>query len=1074
MLELKNIVKDYVSGNNVTHALKGISVNFRKNEFVSILGASGCGKTTTLNIIGGLDRYTSGDLIINDKSTKNYTDRDWDTYRNHSIGFIFQTYNLIGHQNILKNVELALTISGIGKAERRGRAIEALKKVGLEGMEKKKPNQLSGGQCQRVAIARALVNNPEILLADEPTGALDSETSVQIMDLLKEVAADRLVIMVTHNPDLAYKYSTRIIKMSDGVLIDDSMPFDGVEAPVSIETPQVSKGKKKSAMSLKTATGLSLANLFSKLKRTILVTIAGSIGIIGVSAVLAVRQGVKDFIGDMQDDMLSSYPIEIAEESVDYTSLMSGLSADVSSKALQNFDIKTQVGVDSMINYLMTAYSDITSVKTNTINDELVDYIDQIDPNTVSSIYKNYSIDPTNSIFGSWQNNFGEKGHNDVASLNGLTQSYISELKTVEGFKSYASYVDLFTGFMKEMPGSTDYISDQYDLIAGSKFAEEENEMMLVVDQNTTLTDLLLAEMGIYDHDEFINIAKQAIKKNEIPEEWTKEQKDAEIQRLEEKYPYTKTFNFEDLLNRKFYYFPQDQLWENGVVSADEKVCNVVLLKLDTVQTTPVVVMMTTALCNLEYQTNDRITGTYLSMGGTGSIEFKQLDFQRLDETFVPDPEHLANNLVGKWVSYNNEKKPEVTIDFDDNIPGVGYAVYFDDSTTPVRMTGTIKEDVKTIQGYNYNAFITNQDMLAKPEEHKGLEMKITGILRLKDTRKFGTLSRGVYYSQKFANRFITDANNSDALLTKAFEDHIKVYKDKEKEQQGFSAYVQFDYLDHTNDNEDEGHNGVVKHGYANALNGDMSSSFADLFSAITGINYLETDSVHLRSVCGYKTLISRDETEKITDIDFKKLPKEIDIYPLNFETKDKVTNHLNKWNGEDSITVFKGTPNEKVLTAKERDSLTYTDTISLIIAVINTLIDAISIALVVFTSLSLVVSCFMIAVITYISVVERIKEIGVIRSLGGRKRDVASLFVMENLLTGLFSGLFGVGITYLLQIILNICLKAAFGIVIANFTIGTAAIMIGVSILLSVVSGFIPSQSAAHKDPVVALRTAE
>ena len=1072
MLELKNIVKDYVSGNNVTHALKGISVNFRKNEFVSILGASGCGKTTTLNIIGGLDRYTSGDLIINGKSTKNYTDRDWDTYRNHSIGFIFQTYNLIGHQNILKNVELALTISGVSKAERKARAMEALKKVGLEGMEKKKPNQLSGGQCQRVAIARALINNPEILLADEPTGALDTETSVQIMDLLKEVASDRLVIMVTHNPDLAYKYSTRIIKMSDGVLTDDSNSFDGNEKE---DVQEVNKGKKKqSAMSLKTATGLSLANLFSKIRRTVLVTIAGSIGIIGVSAVLAVRQGVKDFIGDMQDDMLSSYPIEIAEESVDYTSLMSGLSADVSSKALNTFDIRTQVGVDSMINYLMTAYSDITSVKTNTINADLVDFIDSIDPTAVSSIYKNYSIDPTNSIFGSWQDNFGEKGHKDVASLNGLTQSYIAELKTVEGFKSYASYVDLFTGFMKEIPGSTDYISEQYDLIAGSKFAEEENEMMLVVDQNTTLTDLLLAEMGIYDHDEFINIAKQAIKKNDIPDDWTKEQKEAEIKRLEEKYPYTKQFNFDDLLNRKFYYFPQNSLWNNGIVSEDEKVCNIVLLKTEVVSTTPVVVMMTTGLCNLQYETNDRITGTYLSMGSDSAIAFKQLDFERVDKTFTPDPEHLANNVVGKWVSYDNDKKPDVTIDFDDKDMTGGYAVYFGDSTTPVRMNGTINEGTKTVTGYNYSAFIDNPDMLANPAAHNGLEMKITGILRLKDTRKFGTLNRGVYYTQKFAKRYIDDANSDDALLTNAFKNHIKVYKDKEKEQKGFEAYVKFTYLDHTNDNEEEGHTGVVKQGYSNALNGDMSSSFADLFSAITGINYLETDSVHLRSVCGYKTLVSRDEKEKITDISFDKLPKEIDIYPHDFETKNVVTKHLDKWNSEDSLTVYKGTDHEKVLTAKERDSLTYTDTISLIIAVINTLIDAISIALVVFTSLSLVVSCFMIAVITYISVVERIKEIGVIRSLGGRKRDVASLFVMENLLTGLFSGLFGIGITYILQIILNICLKAAYGITIANFTILTAAVMLGVSVLLSVISGFIPSQSAAHKDPVVALRTAE
>ena len=412
MLELRNIVKDYVSGNNVTHALRGISVNFRTNEFVSILGPSGCGKITTLNIIGGLDRYTDGDLLINGKSTKEYTDRDWDTYRNHSIGFVFQTYNLISHQNILKNVELALTISGVSKEEREKRAYEALRIVGLEGMEKKKPNQLSGGQCQRVAIARALINNPEILLADEPTGALDSETSIQIMELLKEVAKNRLVIMVTHNPDLANAYSTRIIRMVDGLLTDDSNPFDGVEniekspeiSENSQEKQEISKGKKKqSSMSIWTAIGLSTSNLLSKMKRTVLVTIAGSIGIIGVSAVLGVSRGVKDYIKDLQTDMLSSYPLTVAEESVDYSKLMTGLNnQEVKDKF--EFDPKNpKVGVDSMISYLMTAYGDMTNVKTNTIDDKLMSFIRDIVKEEKIVTRENYAIDPTNNIFGKWK-----------------------------------------------------------------------------------------------------------------------------------------------------------------------------------------------------------------------------------------------------------------------------------------------------------------------------------------------------------------------------------------------------------------------------------------------------------------------------------------------------------------------------------------------------------------------------------------------------------------------------------------------------------------------------------------------
>ena len=326
MLRLDEIKKDYLlKDQEPVHALRGITLNFRRNEFVAILGPSGCGKTTLLNIIGGLDQYSSGDLVIEGTSTKSYKDSDWDTYRNHSIGFVFQSYNLIPHQTLLQNVELALTIAGVSKQERRERAKNALKIVGLEGLEKKKPNQLSGGQMQRVAIARALVNNPEILLADEPTGALDSETSIQIMDLLKEVAKDRLVIMVTHNPDLANKYASRIVRMIDGLISDDSNPYSLEDEKKDLEEynknteVKVNKGsKKKSSMSFKTAAGLSLSNLLAKLKRTILVMIAGSIGIIGVSTVLAVSHGVNNYIDDMQNDMLSTYPVSIEEESVDY------------------------------------------------------------------------------------------------------------------------------------------------------------------------------------------------------------------------------------------------------------------------------------------------------------------------------------------------------------------------------------------------------------------------------------------------------------------------------------------------------------------------------------------------------------------------------------------------------------------------------------------------------------------------------------------------------------------------------------------------------------------------------------
>ena len=657
MLELRNITKDYVSGNNITHALRGISVNFRKNEFVSILGQSGCGKTTTLNIIGGLDRYTSGNLLINGKSTKEYKDRDWDTYRNHSIGFVFQTYNLITHQNILKNVELALTISGVSREERRQRAYQVLKIVGLEGMEKKKPNQLSGGQCQRVAIARALINNPEILLADEPTGALDSETSIQIMDLLKEVASDRLVIMVTHNPDLANKYSTRIITMSDGLLTSDTNPFDGKEektkekSKISKEIPVISKGKKKkTSMSLITSMGLSLSNLVSKMRRTVLVTIAGSIGIIGVSAVLAASRGVKDYIKDLQNDMLSSYPISIAEESVDYTALITGLNNQNNREKFQ-FDPKDpKVGVDSMLSYLMTAYSDLTNVKTNTIDEKMMDFIDKMPKENIGSIKYNYAIDPTNNIFGEWYDQKSDT--KNFYSFNGLTQRYIAELMTVEGFSEYANFVDLFTSFMGELPAENNYITDQYDVIAGDAYSTNENDLVLVVDQDTTLTDIVLAQIGVFDHDSFINIAQCAMAEKNLKEdpEFEKKsqaEKEEAINKVREENKYPRDFSYNELVGREFYYFPQDTIYTKDDHVADDKVTislNFSILDAGNLDTFVTLSFQSYAGYNLLFGTAIQKSGTGYS---TSTIACVNMDLLQSN-----DPVDNKTDLKGQWYAF--------------------------------------------------------------------------------------------------------------------------------------------------------------------------------------------------------------------------------------------------------------------------------------------------------------------------------------------------------------------------------------------------------------------------------------
>ena len=746
MLRLINIKKDYVlKGVETVHALRGISLNFRRNEFVAILGPSGCGKTTFLNIIGGLDRYTDGDLIIEGKSTKEFKDRDWDTYRNHSIGFVFQSYNLIMHQTVLKNVELALTISGVKKAERKERAIEVLKKVGLEGYEKKRPNQLSGGQMQRVAIARSLINNPEILLADEPTGALDTETSIQIMDLLKEVAKDRLVIMVTHNPDLANRYATRIVSMLDGVINNDTNPYDGEseeERAKAHEAMEVTKGSKKnSSMSFPTATGLSFSNLLSKLRRTILVSIAGSIGIIGVSAVLSVSYGVRHYIDSMQSDMLSAYPLNISETNVDYTSLMTGLSNWDDAAAI-NFDITTSVGLDSMINYLMDKYKDITSVKTNEINLELMDYIENAPEGSVSAIDYDYGLDMTNNIFSKWKRH--EDSTPEYVSLNGLTQMYISELKTVNGFAEYAMFVDLFTNFMEQLPADHDYIMKQYDLIGeGSRFPEKDNELVIVVDNNQTMTDFLLAQLGYYSEDEFLNIAKRAIEEN----------KDEPDQDLINSLTYPESFTFDEILNKEFVYYPHDTIWDYKEIERTY------------VKTTFDFMGYDFAFNVYYHENSDTLEGKLVVNNKTS------LDLIMNRQGTVTDP---TKPYLGTWVfSYGDMDLP-FTIAADGNV--YYYSPTFDanGNITGVEMKSQpYTTENKTISGYMYPGFADTASW-----ESTKKEMKIVGILKPKQGLRFGSLSRGIYYTKDFTQSVMSDARDSQIINndTHGFKKHMLDY----------------------------------------------------------------------------------------------------------------------------------------------------------------------------------------------------------------------------------------------------------------------------------------------------------
>lgn len=966
MLELKNIVKDYVSGNNVTHALKGINISFRQNEFVSILGPSGCGKTTTLNIIGGLDRYTSGDLLIKGKSTKNYKDRDWDTYRNHSIGFVFQTYNLIPQMNILGNVELALTISGIGKEERQARALEALDKVGLTNEAKKRPNQLSGGQMQRVAIARALVNNPEILLADEPTGALDSVTSVQIMELLKEVAKDRLVIMVTHNPDLAYKYSTRIITMKDGEITDDSNPFEVETKPEVVSAEEVEK-VRKSKMNGKTTFLLSAKNLLAKAKRTTLVCIAGSIGIIGISAVLAVTSGVRNYIHDMQDDMLSGNPIEIEEQSLDLGSLISFASTAQKSDAVKKSIKDGKVNIDYMIEYLADTRNKFESSLTkNEITADYVQYVSEMPEDYYSAMRFGYGNNRKLNIFTDWSYSHKEgEIYTNVKvphiSLQELEDIYVSIVKQTK-FATYASMIPMFTSTFDVVPNDENYVLSQYNIMnEGGYLPTAENEMAIVIDKNQELTDLFLAQVGYYSQDEFARVISKFANASE-----TSKDDEHKYDGLE---PHD--FDYSTLLNKKFTIYDDDQIFKQAPLAIRNYFSDCSIKP-----------------CEYSYKGHFKDTDSDKPKNGrdmkiTAILKPKEgISYGCLKTGFA-----LSNNFDTGFIERNKTSGVAQYIK--------GISDFFKNSTS-TEINDAI-EQLKTKEN-------TLVDLPLLPEDVK---------VALKTMLQSSTLISIVYYT--YSENFDTSALD---------------FIDPEVNIATFSTPVSV---------------------------GTIGENAMSIIQSLMGSYDVPSQlSSALRSVGG--------ET----------VANDLSIFPKSFDEKDLVTSYLDKWNGDDTIVIHPDGVEKQVQRA-DRSNIKYSDNLEIVIKMINSLIDIISIALIAFTSLSLVVSTVMIGIITYVSVVERVKEIGIIRSLGGRKLDVSNLFIVETFIIGAISGLFGIGVTYLLSLIINIVLKAVAGvgaIVVLPWYLALA--VLALSIVLTLISGLIPSRAAAKKDPVVALRSGE
>ena len=884
MLKLINITKDYPVANHQVHALKGISITFRDNEFVSILGPSGCGKTTLLNIIGGLDHYTSGDLFIDQISTKEFNDRDWDSYRNHRIGFVFQSYNLIPHQTILENVELALTIAGIGKEERLQRAKEVLDKVGLKGDYHKKPNQLSGGQCQRVAIARALVNNPDILLADEPTGALDSATSIQIMELIKEISKDRLVIMVTHNPEIAKKYSSRIVQLLDGKIIGDSNPVSENE---KIEKKEEKIIEKKSKLSFWTAFKLSARNLRSKLKRTILTCIAGSIGIIGVATVLSVSTGVRTYINNMQEDMLSGNPITISETGMNLESLLSMTDTSTQEEALKDSIEDGYINVNRFIEYLVSQTGSLDAFRIqNEFSEEYLQFLQNMPKEYYAAIATYYGIDVKNNIYTNIQlQGYEEK----IMSLSSIITTYTSMLNQTE-LKEYSSLVGMVTNNINQAVNNNDFIATQYDIISNpkeSKFAEEANEIMLVVSDDQELTDLLLAQLGYYTQEEFLNIIYKAIDSDKYNSSLDKTQ-----------------FSFDELLNKTFVYYPNDTI-------------------------------------------------------------FKQTD-----------------------------------------------------PSSPL----------SSLNPFTYQPY-------AEKSWENGIELKITAILKPKENISYGCLSSGIYYTPALTQKIIMDN-------------------------------VQSQIVHYLNENEEEAFTSMNYNGTNIGIIYDYSYYFEDREYTETGfVGNTSSLSSFMGTITGQNNPIY---TLTLRELGGCNLPSDIHIYPTNFELKDQVTAYLDQWNGDKTLTFDNIT-----LTPEERATITYSDNLAVMISLIDNMINIVTIALIAFTALSLVVSTVMIAIITYVSVIERVKEIGVIRSLGGRKKDVSRLFNAETFIIGGFSGLIGIGVTYILSGIINLIVGHLANIsAIAILPFYVAIIMVLLSILLTLISGLIPALIASKKDPVEALRS--
>ncbi len=977
MLRLENIVKTYKTGDTEVTALNGVSMEFRKSEFVAILGPSGCGKTTLLNLIGGLDSYTSGDLIINGRSTKEYKDGDWDAYRNHSVGLVFQSYNLIPHQSVLSNVELALTLTGVSKKERRARARAVLEKVGLGDQLHKRPNQMSGGQMQRVAIARALVNDPEIILADEPTGALDSETSVQIMEILKEISKDKLFIMVTHNPELAEQYSNRIIRLLDGQIMSDSDPYT---APPAEE--KNGERKKKPSMRFFTALSLSFNNLLTKKGRTFMTSFAGSIGIIGIALILSVSQGVQFYIDDVQEDTLSSYPITLEAETVNLSSVLENVMGSQAGELNHKTDrVYSNSALYEMMNTLTGAETETNDLKSfNQFlkeDEELQDYL--------SAVQYGYDLDF--KIYT--KNDKGEIMKSDVMELmekmvGGSVDPAMTDSAMMQGYqKSVSVWDEMLEGEKGELINPL--LKEQYELVHGS-WPKAYNEMVLILDPNNEVTDIALYALGLESEENMAKIMEAYLNAEEIdttPRSWSYEEICARKFRLildADRYQIDKesgevTDISENDTGMRFLYDNGIELKITGILRPDKDAASKMM---------------------------------------TGSIGYTAA-LTRYAAKQANDREIIKDQL-----------KDEKT----DIFTGLPFA------------TGEEKEPDAKQKAKDIKAYFEGLDIAEKAEQYK----------TIMTTPSQEYLDETIDEMLKGMDRASVEAQVKQAALessnmkVETIEEYIAGMDDET-----LFAYVR-EELEKQISAQYEKQAGAQLAGLPEA---QLAFAFDRAIPSYTEKQLVEFYDLYMPPTVSEATL--KGNLKKLGYVDLES-PATINLFASTFENKNKISDVIDRYNEG----------------KEEEQQISYTDYVALLMSSVTTVINAISYVLIAFVAISLVVSSIMIGIITYISVLERTKEIGILRAIGASKRDISRVFNAETLIVGFASGAIGILVTLLLNIVINVILQALTGIpeLKAVLPWQGGVVLVIISMLLTFIAGLVPSGYAAKKDPVIALRT--